>query len=264
MMNRIISKDSTPIAYQQSGKGPPLVLVHGTTADHTRWAPVLQPLEEHFTLYALDRRGRGESGDADAEHYSIEREFDDVAAVVDSIGEPAYLLGHSYGALCSLEAALRTKNLRKLVLYEPPIPTGIELYPSESVERIRAALAAGDRDGAVAIFMREIAQAPQRDLDVLRSAPAWQGRVAAAHTILREIQSSDTYIFEPARFRQMTVPTLLLLGGDSPPFLQRATQAAQAALPNNRIAVMPGQQHVAMNTAPDLFVREVLRFLLVN
>lgn len=128
-MNRIISKDSTPIAYQQSGKGPPLVLVHGTTADHTRWAPVLQPLEEHFTLYALDRRGRGESGDADAEHYSIEREFDDVAAVVDSIGEPAYLLGHSYGALCAQKICASSCCMSHL---SRPVSSSIRVNPSSA------------------------------------------------------------------------------------------------------------------------------------
>lgn len=263
-MNHITSKDGTAIAYQRSGKGPPLVLVHGTTADHTRWRPVLPPLEEHFTVYALDRRGRGESGDNGANHYSIEREFDDVAAVVDSLGEPVNLLGHSYGAICSLEAAVRTDNLRKLVLYEPPIPAGVEIYPRASVERIQAALASGDNDGAVATFLREIARVPPHELELLRSLPAWQGRVAAAHTILRELQTAETYVFDPERFQRMNTPTLLLLGGDSPQFFQLAIRAVQSALPDSRITVMPGQQHTAMNTAPDLFVREVVGFLLAD
>src|SRR5918994_4256030 len=103
----VTSLDGTPIAYWRSGEGPPLVLVHGTSADHSRWAPVLPAFEERFTVYAVDRRGRGESGDS--EDYSIEREFEDVAAVVDSIEAPVNLLGHSYGAVCSLEAALITR-----------------------------------------------------------------------------------------------------------------------------------------------------------
>ena len=115
----VASKDGTPIAYWRSGEGPPLVLVHGTTADHSRWAPVLPAFEQHFSACAIDRRGRGGSGDSD--EYAIEREFEDVAAVVDSLGEPAFLIGHSYGAVCALEAALLTRNVRKLVLYEPPI-----------------------------------------------------------------------------------------------------------------------------------------------
>src|SRR5215470_6685249 len=120
-MQTITSRDGTAIAFVRSGAGPALVLVHGTTADHTRWKPLLPEFEAHFTVYAVDRRGRGGSGDASS--YSVEREFEDVAAVVDGIGEPAFLLGHSYGAVCSLEAALRTKNVRRLVLYEPPIRT---------------------------------------------------------------------------------------------------------------------------------------------
>jgi pimeloyl-ACP methyl ester carboxylesterase len=258
-MDHVISKDGTPIAYERRGHGPPLVLVHGTTADHTRWAPVLPALNERFTVYAVDRRGRGESGDAAA--YTIEREFEDVAVVVDAIDGPVNLLGHSYGALCSLEAALRTSQVRKLVLYEPPIPTGIEIYPPASVERIRAQLEAGDREGAVSTFMREIALVPPHEMEILRSVPAWQARIAAAHTILRELDGSNSYMFDPTRFTGLTTPTLLLLGGDSPPFLKAATERVHASLPHSRIAVMPGQQHTAMNTAPALFVREVVAFL---
>src|SRR5215212_10319251 len=109
----VTSKDGTTIAYWRSGHGEPLVLVHGTTADHSRWAPVLPELEKHFSVCAIDRRGRGGSGDSDA--YALEREFEDVAAVVDSFGEPAFLLGHSYGALCALEASVLARNVRKLV-----------------------------------------------------------------------------------------------------------------------------------------------------
>src|SRR6266566_416390 len=146
-MQTIRSTDGTPIAYQRSGQGSPLILVHGTTADHTRWAPILPNLEQHFTVYAVDRRGRGESGDT--EQYAIEREFEDIVALINSIDDPVFLLGHSYGAICSLEAARRTTHVRKLVLYEPPIPTGTEIYPHEVVSRIQALLDAGDREGAL-------------------------------------------------------------------------------------------------------------------
>jgi pimeloyl-ACP methyl ester carboxylesterase len=259
MMETIRSKDGTMIAYQRSGTGSPLVLVHGATADHTRWTPVLPAFEQHFTLYALDRRGRGGSGDA--EQYAIEREFEDIVALVNSIEEPVFLLGHSYGALCSLEAALRTTNVRKLILYEPPIPTGIEVYPPEVVTRIQALLDAGDREGAVFTFMQDIVRVPPREMVMLRSAPSWPARIEAAHTILREMRGSNEYIFEPARFVGLTTPTLLLLGGDSPPFFRAAIEVVHAALPDSRIVIMPGQQHTAMNTAPEVFIREVLQFL---
>src|SRR5205085_11481698 len=117
------------------------------TADHTRWAPLLPALDERFTVHAVDRRGRGASGDD--RDYAIEREFEDVAAVVDAIGGPVHLLGHSYGALCALEAALRSDRLRSLVLYEPPIPAGVTIYPPGMIDRLQALLDAGDRDGVV-------------------------------------------------------------------------------------------------------------------
>ena len=258
-METILSRDGTMIAYQRSGTGPALVLVHGGTADHTRWAPVLPAFEQRFTVYAVDRRGRGGSGDA--EPYAIEREFEDIVALVNSIGEPVFLLGHSYGALCSLEAALRTSHLRKLVLYEPPIPTGIEIYPSEVVTKIQALLDTGDREGAVITFMQDIVRVPPHEMEILRAAPSWPARVAAAHTILREMRGSNEYVFEPARFSAVTSPALLLLGGDSPAFFKAAIEAVHAALPDSQVVVMPGQQHTAMNTAPELFSREVLQFL---
>jgi pimeloyl-ACP methyl ester carboxylesterase len=258
-METMTSTDGTMIAYQRSGTGPALVLVHGTTADHTRWAPVLPAFEQHFTVYAVDRRGRGGSGDA--EPYSIEREFEDLVALVNSIEEPVFLLGHSYGALCSLEAARLTDYVRKLVLYEPPIPTGIEIYPSEVVTRIQAMLDAGDREGAVITFLQDIARVPAHEMEILRAAPNWPARIAAAHTVLREMRGSNEYVFEPARFTGLTTPTLLLLGGESPPFFKAAIEEVHAALPKSRVFVMAGQQHTAMNTAPELFMREVLQFL---
>jgi len=260
-MGTAVSQDGTRIGYERTGAGSPLVLVHGGTADRTRWAPVLPALAQHFAVYAIDRRGRGLSGDADP--YTLEREFEDVIAVVDATGGPVDLLGHSFGGVCALVTARRTPKVRRLVLYEPP-PTGIVgTLPPTVTSRMETLLAAGDRDGIVATFMREIVQAPPDELAKLRSAPAWQGRVAAAHTILREIYALEQYPpLDPSDFEKFRTPTLLLLGGDSPAYQKANTQALHAALSNSRVVVMPGQQHVAMNTAPDLFVREVLAFLL--
>lgn len=258
-MSTFTSKDGTQIACEKSGAGPALVLVHGTTADHTRWAPVMPALRQRFTVYACDRRGRGASGDGAA--YAMEREFEDVAAVVDGIGGTVDLLGHSYGALCSLEAAARAKNLRRLVLYEPPIPAGMPITPPGVIDRLQALLDAGDRDGVVTTFMREVPRVPPDQLDRMRSLPAWQARVGAAGTIPRELRAHDKYTFAPEKFRDVKVPTLLLLGGDSPPFFRAALERVQAAVPSAQLVVLPGQQHVAIDTAPELFAREVIAFL---
>src|SRR5438270_11817518 len=114
---QVKSSDGVTIGVWASGSGAPLLLVHGTTADHTRGHGVAAELGERFTVYAMDRRGRGHSGDADP--YRVDAEFDDVAAVVDAIGTDVNVLGHSYGALCALEAARRTSGVTALILYEP-------------------------------------------------------------------------------------------------------------------------------------------------
>src|SRR5262249_2366847 len=105
LMPKVQSADGTPIGFAVSGRGPPLVLVHGTTTEHSRWSPLLSALEPFFRIYRVDRRGRGGSGDAPT--YAIEREYEDLVAVVESTGEPAHLLGHSFGGMVALEAALR-------------------------------------------------------------------------------------------------------------------------------------------------------------
>jgi pimeloyl-ACP methyl ester carboxylesterase len=256
----VTSKDGTAIACWCSGEGPPLLLVHGTAADHNRWAPVLPEFEQRFTVYAIDRRGRGGSGDADG--YAIEREYEDVAAVMDSLEEPAILLGHSYGALCALEAALLTRNVRKLVLYDPGIEVaGEEIYAPEVIERLEGLLEAGDRDGVVATTMREVAGLPPETVEYMRTQPAWQARVEAAHTIPRELRAVKAYGLDPGRFADLRVPTLMLSGGDSPAALRMAAKAVDEALANSRIVVMLGQGHAAMDTGTELFTTEVLRFV---
>jgi pimeloyl-ACP methyl ester carboxylesterase len=261
-MVKITSKDGSRVAYSRSGAGPPLVLVHGTTADHSRWARVLPELETHYTVYAMDRRGRGGSGDA--AEYAIEREFEDVAAVVEAVGQPVFLLGHSYGAICSLEASLLTDNVRRLIIYEPPIPIDGPIYPPGVPERIQALVDAGDPEAALEVFFREVVRMPDREFEAYRTLPAWKVRIALAPTIPRELTIERAYRFQPARFAQFSIPTLLLVGGDSPPIFRQITNVVSAALPTSRVAVMAGQQHIAMDTAPELFLKEVIGFLEVS
>lgn len=258
-METVLSTDGTTIAYSRSGSGPPLVLVHGSTADHTRWANIMPELERTFTVLAMDRRGRGGSGDS--EEYELEREYEDVTAVVEAAGPGASLLGHSFGALCAMEAALRVDNLRRLVLYEPAFPAGdTPLYRPGLRERIGEVFANEGREAFLIFFFREVVGVPEEQIAILRADPSWAGRIAAAHTALRELADGD-YRYDPARFRQLETPTLLLLGEKSPVELTAPTRALDAALPDSRLVVLPGQGHVAMTTAPDLFLREVVGFL---
>jgi pimeloyl-ACP methyl ester carboxylesterase len=210
-----------------------------------------------FTVWSIDRRGRGHSGDANG--YAIEREYEDVAAVVESAGEAVNVLGHSYGGICALESALLTDSVRKLVLYEPPM--GFLASPPDVVDRLEALLEEGRLDELVAFFMREVAGLPSDQVELMRSLPAWEARLTVAHTIPREERASSEYAFDPDRFRELAVPTLLLQGGDSPAPFEAAGEAVREALPNCRLVVMPGQRHAAMDTGTELFTAEVLRFL---
>lgn len=259
-MKQITSADGTCIAYDQRGAGPALLLVHGTTADHRRWAGISPRFEEHFTVYSVDRRGRGESGDGGT--YALIREAEDIAAVVQAIGDSVSILAHSYGALCSLEAALLTE-VERLILYEPPIPTKVPLYVPGVPERMQSLIDSGQWESALEIMFREVVRMPEHELEKYRRLPMWEARVQLAPTIPRELQVERTYSFAPERYAELRVPTLLLLGGDSPPVFQLAVQALDSALPNSSVVVLPGQQHIAMDTNPDLFLREVLTFLQV-
>jgi pimeloyl-ACP methyl ester carboxylesterase len=257
-MEHVVSRDGIQIAFERSGTGHPLVLVHGTGTDHTYWAPVLPELERHFTVYAVDRRGRGQSGDVSP--YAIEREFADVAALVDSIAGQVCLFGHSYGALCSAEAALLATNIRTVVLYEPPIGTTVEVvYPPGALETFTALVDAGRAEDAL-LMMYEAGDTSPEELSLLRAQRDWSARIEAAHTIPREIMSVRDYAFEPDRFRSLTVPTLFLLGGESSPYYKAAAETLCAALGQGRIAVLPGQGHEGVITVPGLVLREVLRF----
>lgn len=260
----VISADGTAIGMWRTGSGPPLVLVHGTGSSHERWDGIAPALAERFTLIAVDRRGRGASGDAD--EWAVEREFEDIAAVVEAVAEThdadVDLLGHSFGAVCALEASLLTPRVRRLVLYEPPIlGDGSDAADGDALlRRFEALLAEGRREELVATFYREVARMPEDQIELLHSSPAWPGRVAAAHTLPREV-FDPTYRFEPARFGSLDVPTLLLQGELSPPFFGEAVRAVAEALPRATVAVLPGQHHIAMDTAPELFVAEVVGFL---
>ena len=263
----VASADGTPIAFWRSGAGRPLVLVHGTTADHTRWATVLPLLEPHFTVYAVDRRGRGGSGDSSgADAYAIEREFEDVVATVRAVREDArenpILLGHSYGGICSLEAASRIPDdiIDGLILYEPPIQVGIEIYPPGVIDRLDALIAAGEREEALMTFMREIVHVPAEQIELSRSLPSWEGRVAAAPTVAREVRADDEYRLDAGRCARVVAPVLLLHGSDSPAFLVRATEYLHEAIPHSTLHALAGQQHAAMDTAPQLFADEIVRF----
>ncbi|HVN55841.1 MAG TPA: alpha/beta hydrolase [Anaerolineaceae bacterium] len=258
--NAILSSDGTRIAFTRAGNGPALILVHGTGADGARWAGVLPLLVQHFTVYSIDRRGHGASGDAAG--YDVQREYADIAAVAGAMEGPVDILGHSFGAACALGAAPQIPNLRRLVLYEPPVLRAQQMPQREELlRRMEGALEAGDREAVVLILMNEMLRIPMAMIEKARATPDWAGQLAAAHTIPRELRSSDAYTADLEALRKITAKTLFLLGGASQESFKVTTETLHGLLPDSQVVVLPDQQHSAMLTAPDLFAKEVISFL---
>ncbi|SDR55412.1 Pimeloyl-ACP methyl ester carboxylesterase [Paraburkholderia fungorum] len=264
MINHIRSKDGTSIGYSRTGAGPALVLVHGTTVDRHRWRPVLAAFERHFTVFALDRRGRGDSGDS--AEYAIEKEFDDVAALVDATGESAVsVVAHSFGAVAALEAATRTSSVDKLVLYEPPFRLGEPDPETERiVETLRAHIDDQNNEAALATFFSQVLRLPEAEISRLRVLPNWSSRVEIAATIAREMGALQTYRPSATALEKVAVPVLLLLGSASPPKYIEASDYLLSILKTSSRVVLEGQGHGAIDADSALFGREVLSFLLAD
>jgi pimeloyl-ACP methyl ester carboxylesterase len=261
----VASRDGTEIAYWMSGDGPPIVLVHGAPADHTRWRPLLPYLEPYLTVHAIDRRGRGASGDAT--EYGLEREYQDVAAVVDAVaaasGEYVDVYGHSHGGIVAFGAATLTTNVRKLILYEGwPVPDpSIYALPTGVMRHMEKLLAEDDRDGVVEALFRSVEEMSDEDMAALRRAPSWPGRVAAAHTVAREIVAETQARLDAAQAAKITGPVLLVTGEESRDPAQAEVGEVAAALPDVRLMVLAGQQHIADILDPETFAKHLLEFL---
>jgi pimeloyl-ACP methyl ester carboxylesterase len=255
----VVSRDGSSVGFESIGSGPPMVLVHGGTADSHRWDPVADKLAKRFTVHILDRRGRGMSTE-ESEPYDIAREGEDVAAVVEAVGEDVFVVGHSYGALCSLEAALVTGAIGRMVLYEPPAATpGVHVTTPEALAHIRDAVAAGDRELTLETFYLEVVHVPRQELDVIKTTPMWQNRLNAAPTIQRELEAVEAFDISD-RLAKITVPVRFLLGTESPGYFRAAATAMAAYLPRADMLDLQGQAHLAIDNDPDLFVSTVFAF----
>ncbi len=248
------SKDGTTIGYLRLGAGPPLVMVHGSLGVAEAWLAVANLLAGSFTCYLMDRRGRGRSGDAP--DYSIEREYQDVAAVLAAAGAKPHLMGHSYGAVCALGAALETP-VDKLILYEPP--AGVVFGPE--VEDYRQAIAAGDPEKALEIGITRIVGVPQSQFEAMRANPMFPLFKALAPGWVREMQQIEKLGTSLDRYRAIESPVLMLLGTDTSDSLKNSTAALLRVLKNARVSELAGEGHGALRTAPQLVAERVREFL---
>ena len=208
----------------------------------------------------MDRRGFGASGDGP--EYTIDRDFEDVAAVVDAVaartGGPVALWGHSYGANCAMGGAALTANVDHLVLYEPSI--GIP-YPPGSIEAIEAALARGDNDAAITMVLVDLLEMSAEEMDGFRASPLWPTRLAAASTIPRECRAEEDWMYQPGQFTGITAPTLFLTGSDSVAIVKDATAVAAAAISRSQVHVLDGHEHFAHRTDPGMVAEVILQFI---
>jgi pimeloyl-ACP methyl ester carboxylesterase len=254
-MERIRTTDGIDVSFERYGAGPPLVLVHGSFSDHvTNWQEVRALLADRYTVYAVARRGRGETT-APGGHGLLD-EARDVAAVL-ATAPNAFLLGHSYGVQTALAAAaLVPDRVRTLVLYEPPYPG----LASGVLRRLEALAERGDWDGLVETFMRDALRVPAADVAEIEASPFWQVWTADAPATLGDLRALAAYAFDPASFRALATPVVFLVGSESPRDLY-ATDAVAAVLPQARVVTLEGQAHEGMTTAPELFVATLDRVL---
>ncbi len=258
--HEITGADGVRIGLLTAGSGPGLLLVHGGMGTIESWRGLWGALTRHRRVTAMDRRGRGSSGDAGP--YALEREFADVAAVAAALaggqGGPVDVAGHSIGATCVLGAAALGAPFRRLVLYEPPGPATV---PGDWPGRMAAMVADGQVGRAAFSFLTEIIGLTQAEVEALRDAPGGRDVLPiVAATLPREARALATADLIGAA-RQVSQPVLLLLGETSPPWAGQITRELAAVLPAATVTQLPGVGHEALDQAPDRLVAELERFL---
>jgi pimeloyl-ACP methyl ester carboxylesterase len=244
---------------------PTLLLVHGTAADHTTWRVSGPLLASSRPVFAIDRRGRGESGDGPA--YSIEREYQDLAAVAEQLaserGGAVDVAGHSFGGRVALGAALLSAAIRRVVAYEGA-PTHVRRgrTPRAAIARLEADLAAGRPEHMLDSFLRAVVGFDAAGLAAYHANPVWPDRVAAAErTLLRELRAEGSPEAGLARLGAVRQPVLLILGERSPAFFRRGNDRLAARLGDAAVVEIAGAAHAAHHSHADDFVRAVTSFL---
>ena len=253
------SADGTRINFRRLGSGPALVLVHGSVSTHTDWMRVAKLLSARFTCFAMDRRRHAHSGPG-VSAYSIEREYEDICAVLAAAGPSAVLAGHSFGAICAMGAAL-LHPVPRLVLYEPPLPVGGPIAGEHLASYVRA-ISEGDSDTALAIGLSKFTRLSDEAILAMRVSRAWPRLRLLAPSWTHELEAMDSRPASLEHYRALTCPTLLLRGSVSPEHpMQDASRALAQALPTVRVETLVGQGHMALRDAPQTVARLIANFL---
>ena len=246
-MNTLKSKDRTTIAFDKQGAGPALILVDGAMGTRSSGSKpeLARLLAQHFRVYSYDRRGRGDSGDT--EPYAVQKEIEDIEALIDDAGGSAFVYGHSSGACLALDAAVGLGDkIVKLAMYEAPYNDDPEAQKAwgEYIENLKEALASDRRGDAVALFMAYVGT-PAEQIEGMRHAPFWGGMEALAPTLAYDhtaIMGRDGSI-PTERAARVRVPTLVMNGGNGAPFMHETAETLSKAIPLAELITLDGQTH---------------------
>lgn len=245
-MPQVTSKDGTAITYDRIGQGPVVVLVGGVLGDRSQQAPLAQLLASRFTVYNFDRRGHGESGDTPP--YAVEREVEDIAAILDAAGGSAFVYGTSGCAALSLEAAARglSPRMKKLALWEPPyiVDDSHPPVPQDYLEQLRKMLCEGRRGDMIELWFTQAVGMPAEFVAPMRQSPFWAAQEAFAPTLVNDaiLMDNGSYKLPEERIARATSSTLVIDGGTTP-WLSRAADAVADMLPNAQRRTITGQPH---------------------
>ncbi len=245
-MQQVTSKDGTSIAYEQTGQGPALVIVGGVLGDHQQQAGLAALLAPHFTVYNMDRRGHGASGFTNP--YAVEREVEDLDAVITAAGGSAFVYGTSGPGVLCLEAAARglSPKMKKLAVWEPPyiLPGSRPPVPSDYKARLTQLLDEGSRGDMIELFFTEAVGIPAEFVAQMRQSPFWAAQEAYAPTLIPDatLMSDGTFALPKDRLANVTAETLVMDGGTSP-WLSQSAQAVADTLPHAQRQTIAGQPH---------------------
>ncbi|HTQ29238.1 MAG TPA: alpha/beta hydrolase [Puia sp.] len=239
------SKDGTKIGFDRAGQGPPLILVDGALCSRAfgSMPKFAAKLSGRFTVFTYDRRGRNESGDTPP--YSVEKEIEDLAAIIREAGGQASVLGISSGAALSLAAAAGGLPINKLLLYEAPfmVDAGGHHPPKDCKAQLERLIAAGQRGAAVKFFIHDMVGAPAFFTVIMRLMPVWSKLKAAAHTLPYDAGIMGDFSLPVAKASAVKVPTLVAGGTKSPASMRHAVEALARSIPNAGLEMLPGQTH---------------------
>ena len=260
-MRKVVSKDGTAIAFDKTGQGPAIILVGGALSARSAAAPLALLLAARFTVFAYDRRGRGDSGDTAP--YAVECEVEDIDALIKEAGGTAFVLGHSSGAVLALEAAARGLAITRLALFEPPfiVDDSRPPVPNDYVAQVNELVSAGRRGDAVEFFMTQAVGVPDDLVAQMRGMPMWAAMEKVAHTLAYDgkIMGDNMagHSLQANQWASVTIPTLVMDGGASPVWMRNAARALADILPHAQYHTVEGQMH---DVAPEALAPVLVEF----